>query len=188
MTIGSVPFEDDRVTFPQWKELKPSTPYGSLPVMKIDGAEAAQSNALLRYCGKLAGLYTECPLEALKVDEIIDVMGDFSSAVYRYRGDDKEKLRAEREKFCKEDAPRYFGGMEKRLEKFGSGPWAVGDKITIADLAICHAVTNIKCGILDYVPKDLLDCYTRGMKSYNSVMEHPKVAEWYKKHPVKTVS
>lgn len=168
--------------------MKPTTPYGSLPTMMIDGQEAAQSNALLRYCGKLAGLYPSDPLQALKVDEIIDAIGDLTAAVYRYKGEDKEKLKMEREKFCKEDAPRYFGGIEKRLEKFGSGPWAVGEEITIADLAISHAVTNIKCGILDHVPKDLLDCYPRGFKIYNMVKEHPKVAEWYKEHPVKIVS
>ena len=35
--------------------------------LQMDGAEYSQSTALLRYAGKLGGLYPECPLAALKV-------------------------------------------------------------------------------------------------------------------------
>lgn len=188
LLLGGVPFEDDRIGPAAWGELKPTTPYGGLPVMKVDGQTAAQSHAILRYAGKLGNLYPTDPLEALRVDEVIDAIGDLTACMFRYKGKDKDALRADRDKLASEDIPRYFGGLEKRLESFGDGPWAVGEEMTIADLVICQTITTFRSGILDYVGKDVLDSYPRGTQAYNAVMELPKVKEWYKKYPIKIMS
>lgn len=156
-------------------------------MLSIDGEVIAQSYGILLYCGKVGGLYPADPAEAIKVDEVLGVVEDLVQAVFRYRGDDKDKMREEREKYAKIDVPRYVGGLEKRLETFGSGPWVVGDGITIADLAVFHMVTTLKCGLLDFLDTDMYDGYDRAMKSYNAVRDHPKVVEWYKKHPIKMV-
>ena len=55
-------FADQRVTFDTFRGMKASgeLPYGTLPVLVVDGAQKrtiAQSNAILRYAGKLGGLY-----------------------------------------------------------------------------------------------------------------------------------
>ena len=36
LALAGKEYEDDRVKFPDWKDLKPKTPYGQLPVMTID--------------------------------------------------------------------------------------------------------------------------------------------------------
>ena len=38
LSIASIPFEDDRVPGADWPRRKPSTPFGSLPVLEVDGA------------------------------------------------------------------------------------------------------------------------------------------------------
>lgn len=153
--------------------------------MTVDGKVAVQSGGLLRYAGKLTGLYPSDPLAALKVDELLDTLGDLSAACFRYRGKDKDRLREEREKMVKEDVPRYFGGLEKRLEVFGGAEYAVGDSLTVADLALVNLMINVKSGLLDYVPKDILDGYSRASGIYENLMKHPKVAAWYEMHPIK---
>jgi hypothetical protein len=46
--LGAVPFDDVRVPFPEWPALKPTTPYGQLPLLTIDDGEPmAQSDAML---------------------------------------------------------------------------------------------------------------------------------------------
>lgn len=157
--------------------------------MEIDGKVSAQSMALLRYIGKLTNTYPECPLEALKVDEVIDTMHDLQAKIFSYRGDDKDVLREHRVKLAEEDLPRYAGGVEKRLESIGGeGPWLFGTDITIADIVLVPVVLSFKCGILEFISKDAFDVYPRIMQSYNACMEHPKIAEWYKKHPVPNVT
>jgi len=70
--IGGVEFNDHRIAHADWPTLKPSTPFGGIPTLEVNGVTYGQSNAQLRYAGKLGGLYPADPVEALKVDELLD--------------------------------------------------------------------------------------------------------------------
>jgi glutathione S-transferase len=45
-------------------------PFGQVPVLEVDGHFLAESYAILRYAGGLAGLVPSEPLAAAKVDEV----------------------------------------------------------------------------------------------------------------------
>ena len=49
LSMGGIPFEDDRVPPSEWERRKPNTPFGALPVLEVDGQTLAQSNAINRY-------------------------------------------------------------------------------------------------------------------------------------------
>jgi hypothetical protein len=51
LILTGTAFEDDRVSFEQWGALKPTTPYGSLPIMTVDGVLHTESAAMLRWVG-----------------------------------------------------------------------------------------------------------------------------------------
>eukprot|EP00298_Acanthocystis_sp_HF-20_P006466 c16320_g1_i2.p1 GENE.c16320_g1_i2~~c16320_g1_i2.p1 ORF type:complete len:100 (+),score=36.36 c16320_g1_i2:40-339(+) len=68
--VGKIPFEDIRVTEEEWANVKPTAKFGQAPFMDLDGQQFAQSTALLRFAAKLAGLYPQDPLDALKIDEV----------------------------------------------------------------------------------------------------------------------
>ena len=55
LSIGGIPFEDDRVAPSDWQRRKPDTPFGALPVLEVDGQTLAESNAINSYVGKLTG-------------------------------------------------------------------------------------------------------------------------------------
>ena len=77
LTIGGVPFEDNRVSFDDWKGgVKATTKYGQLPKLTVDGTDIYQSMAINNYCAKAAGLYPEDPIAAGKVDEIVNFVGE----------------------------------------------------------------------------------------------------------------
>ena len=61
LSIGGVPFDDERVKGADWPALKPSMPFGELPVLEVDGQRLSQSNAINRYVGQLTGLYPDEP-------------------------------------------------------------------------------------------------------------------------------
>jgi len=70
--IGGIEFEDKRVDPPEWAAIKPTTPFGQLPVMIVDGCDPiAQSGAMLRMAGKLSKLYPDDPMQAVKVHKIL---------------------------------------------------------------------------------------------------------------------
>ncbi|CAN8062333.1 unnamed protein product [Agarophyton chilense] len=183
--ISEIDYEDDRFEFQAWKDIKPTLPYGSVPVLTVDGQVLAQSGAILRYVGKLGKLYPSDPLQALKVDEVMDTIHDMVSVVYGYKGDDRGVLKEQRTKFIDETLPRYAGALEKRFESFGEGVYAVGDQISIADLVITCFINGFKSGVFDFVPSDVMENYPKFMAIHKQVMELPSVVEWYKKYPIK---
>jgi glutathione S-transferase len=71
LSIGGIPFEDDRVKPVEWENLKAHTPFGALPVLEVDGHVVAESNAINRYVGKLADLYPSDPWQAALCDEVM---------------------------------------------------------------------------------------------------------------------
>lgn len=182
LTIGEIPFEDERLSREQWIELKPNTPYGSVPIATVNDRVFAQSNAILRYCGKIAGLYPEDPEEAMFVDEVIDVCEDAVKAFFSFRTDDKEALKAHREKMVAEDFPRYWGGVEKRLGMLGDGTFVLGEKMTIADIFIYVSFGFILSGSMEFVDASVVEKFEKLMKVYQAIRDLPKVEEYTKLH------
>src|SRR5262245_25884467 len=81
--IAGIPFEDKRIPGANWASVKPSTPFGAMPVLKIDGKEISQSNAIIRYVGKLGKLYPDDALQAAYCDEIMDAVEDIAVPIGR---------------------------------------------------------------------------------------------------------
>jgi hypothetical protein len=70
--------------------------FRALPVLKNDDQQITQSNSLLRYVDKLAGLYPTDDLQALYCDEATDAVEDLSRAVgktFPLKGDEMKHAR-----------------------------------------------------------------------------------------------
>ena len=138
--LGKIPFEDDRVVFQRWGELKPKTPFGQLPVMEVDGETYAQSGAMLQYAGKLAGLVPKDPKACLRVDEAIgldeDLRGKIRPSVALSMDASvsprakKAKIAEMRKKLAEKDIPYYMSHFDKMLE---NKEYLTGSKPTVAD-------------------------------------------------------
>lgn len=187
LIIGDIPFEDERFAMEDWPEVKLTTPYRSVPVITVNGEQLAQSMSILRYCGKIAGLYPTDALEALKADEIADSMGDLANFAFR-NVSDPDLLLEIRRHLVEEEVPRYFGAIEERITRWSDGPYALGEEISIADLAMYAVHLYYSTGWLEHVPADVLDGYPRVMKAVKCVTEHPRVVAWYKEHPILRVT
>lgn len=187
--MGDVPFDETRVTFDEWPAMKPSMPLGSLPMATIDGTSVVQTMALVRYIGRQSELYPTDAWEALMVDQVVETVTDFFSGIFSYKGDCKKQLRAMREKHVLEGGERYWGGCEKIIESYGrSGPYVMGEQVTIADIAITGIYILLKIQFLEFLPADALDGYATMKKISETVLALPKVQEYYKKYPIVSVS
>jgi prostaglandin-H2 D-isomerase / glutathione transferase len=156
-------------------------------MLSVDGTDYSQSGAILRYCGKVSGLYPrDDDLAALDIDEVLGVCADIRSGMFSYRGPDKEKLKEVREEFKATKLPNVIGGLEKVVtSKYKSETWLCGDSITIADLQFYYVVGNVTHGFVDQIGGDVFEAYPRLLESYNAVLEHPKVKAWNADHPWK---
>jgi glutathione S-transferase len=179
--IGGIPFKDDRVTFADWPARKNDTPFGSLPVLEVDGKPLAQSNAISRYVGKLAGLYPADPWQAALADEAMDAVEDILSEIVSTMALPEDEKKAKRETLAAGPIPFYLERLQQRLEANG-GKYFADDRLTVADLKTAFFVRMLKSGMLDHVPTDLVErTAPKLIEHYGRVMDDPDVKAYYAK-------
>ncbi len=181
LSIGGVPFEDDRVAPPNWPAMKASTPFGQLPVLEVDGVVISQCNTINRYVGKLSGLYPEDALEAARCDEACDVVESLAGEVlasYRMEGEAK---RLERERLVAGPITTALTGLSAKLAATGD-QWFADGRLTIADLKVAESMRNIGAGVLDHVPTDLAARVAPNLVAHRErVLAHPGVKAYYER-------
>jgi len=168
--------------------MKPTTKFGQLPLLEVDGETYAQSSAILAYVGKLTGMYPSAPLVALKTDELLGVHEDLMAAIrpsLLVMRDEKLSLRERqrrqaemRKAVAEKNIPETFARYERMLETSGKG-WFIADKPTIADMAVLAQLRWLTSGLLDGVPKSCIDGYPRLKAFFMRASSHPEVEKWY---------
>jgi len=166
MAHTGLKYEEIPVTFKDWHFLKGSTPTGSLPVLDVDGVEFGETNAIVRYLGKLTGLYPSDNLAALKVDSVCNYVdffhSDYSALMFPTRFLPAFKLKqpirhpvalSEKElKFFDTHVPLVFNTLEQTLERSESGGlFYSGNNYTTADFWVLWILKtlerNFKCHV-----------------------------------------
>merc|ERR1712012_177184 len=131
LAYGGIKYEDERIPPPwdpgsTWSTLKPTTPFGQLPVLNWDGVEVCQSMACARFIAREGGLAGNTSLEQAQADEVVDVIQDLINAwVKLYFAKDEAGLK----KFGEETLQTALGQLEKKLESRG-GQYFVGNNLT----------------------------------------------------------
>ena len=184
--IADVKFEDLRVNSAEFSYLQENgklmdgtlIPFNQLPVLVINGQSIAQTGGIARICGKLSGLYPEDIIEAGKVDQIIDTVTDINELLNpSMKENDPIKKRVMRAELTNKDLPNYFGYLEDILNANESN-WFVGDKMSVADIAVWGMLGWITSGVLDDIPPSVVSPFKRLKKLYNEVSQNPHVREW----------
>jgi glutathione S-transferase len=163
LNIGGIPFEDAHVALDQFPQRKAADefPFGALPVLDVETpagtVTSAQSNAILRYVGRLVGLYpVDDPLRALKVDEAMDFAEEFFRLVGPSMTEqDMDKRMAMRKVLAEDGLPCWAGYLEKLLVANGRTGFVVGDALTVADLKLHWVVDKLTNGTLDGIPTSI---------------------------------
>ena len=73
---AGIEFDDHRISFEEFMQARDAMPFRCAPVLDLDGVAVTQSNSMLRYVGKMAGLYPQDPMQALYCDETMDAVED----------------------------------------------------------------------------------------------------------------
>ena len=151
---AGVEWKDNRFEVSEWAEIKPTTPLGAVPILKIDGNTYCQSLAMLRYAGKLAGFYPEDPLEALKVDQALDTVGEMMTNVPRSR--DEEEFKKLRKEYQEGGMKKFMTFLESTIEGtgFASTP-------SIADVALSLFVHDVQDGQWTHIDTDFFEQYPK---------------------------
>merc|ERR1711976_625509 len=143
LAYGGIKYEDNRIAPPwdptsTWSSLKPTTPFGQLPVLNWDEVEICQSMAAARFIAREVGLAGNSSLEQAQVDEVIDVIQDLINVwVKLYFAKDEAGLK----NFADVTLQTALGQLEKKLTARG-GQYFVGNNLTWADLHVYMYATD----------------------------------------------
>lgn len=111
-----------------------------------------------------------------------DVTTDVGST---FRLADEEKVAA-RQAMIESDGrlTMHLGGLDKICAENGACGYAVGDSLTVADLAIWRLAGWLSAGVIDGIPPGYVSSSFPAILSVvKKVDEHPKVSQWKQKFP-----
>eukprot|EP00980_Cylindrotheca_fusiformis_P012441 scaffold3054_cov129-Cylindrotheca_fusiformis.AAC.5 len=185
--LQDIPFENvtDMETL---NDLKANglAPFGTLPVMEVDGKILSQTQAYAVYVGKLGDMYpsNEDVFAQAKCDEIINGCTDVTETIGATLG--VENPKEAREKLIDPNGGRLYmhmKGLNSILCKDGS-EFACGKDhgLTVADLAVWRLIDSFTWRKLDHVPLDFIMSFPNLKKVYSNVEKNEKIQAYLKEY------
>ncbi len=177
--VAGVDFEDKRVQRADWPALKPTTPFGSMPVLEMPGQPPlGQSNAILTLIGRLHGLHPTDLFEAARHEAIMQHVEDLRANVApTLRISDPAEKKAAREQLAATYLPTWAANAEKHIR--GAGPFFGGTALNVADIKLYSAVRWFNSGTVDHIPATIFEAFPKLVRVHDAVKEHPRVKAWY---------
>ena len=179
--IGGVAFEDYRFASPEFAEVRKATPFGQVPTLEVDGVQVTQCDSILRYVGKLAGLYPADAYQALLCDEVayvVEEAGVRMGPSFRMTGDAQKEARTA---LVNGSMPVYLRWLQNQLLAHG-GQYFADNRLTVADLKVFVDVRGLNSGRLDHVPTDLVEKVAPALNAHmQRIAQTPAVAQYYAK-------
>ena len=136
-------YEDIRVSSKDWAAIKPTTPFGQMPILDVDGEILTGSGPIARYLSEKLGLAGSNAIENTKIAGIKDVQDEVTLKLIKaFFAKDKEAAKKE---VVEDFIPKYLGLMEKTIK---GNPvcqdWLFGSKLTYVDLHLYLIVDCMK--------------------------------------------
>lgn len=185
LAIGGIAFDDYRFSFPEFAEVRKTTPFNQVPTLHVDGVQVTQCDAILRYVGKLAGLYPTDPMQALLCDEVMYVVEEAGVKLgpsFRMTGEAQKEARLA---LVNGSMPVYLAWLQNQLIAHG-GEYFADKRLTVADLKVFVDVRGLNSGRLDHVPTDLVEKVAPLLNVHmQRIARLPAVLQYYAKFEAK---
>ncbi|XP_065843534.1 hematopoietic prostaglandin D synthase-like [Oscarella lobularis] len=181
---GGIDYEDNRVPTEEWPALKPKMPFGTMPVLEVNGEMIAESQAIAAFVAEVTGMRGDTPLERAKATMVCEGVHDILVKSYPiFEEKDEEKKKEKFTKFREDHVMQMVKNLEKLLSaSSNSGEWFVGEKITYADLAVFDFFDSFTPHF-KFTGSDLKDDYPKLSALFERVKQLPKIDAWLKKRP-----
>jgi glutathione S-transferase len=136
----AIPYDDQRVSFEAWVEMKSETPFGALPSYREGDMEIFQSHAIIRHLARVHDLYGSTEAERVRCDVIEEAVSDLSELVGKAPW--KPDFANGRADYVSNELVPAL----ERLERFlistqNPGRFCVGSSLTFVDL-IAYAILD----------------------------------------------
>jgi len=176
--VAGADFEDVRLKREEWAAKKPTSPYGSVPYLEVEGkGTLAQSNAILTYIGRGHGLHPTDPFEAARHEAMMENVEELRHklAPTLFIAEETEKKKA-REALAATTIPQWATHTEKHISD--DGPFFAGPKLHVVDLKLHMIVRWFAGGKLDHISADIFKPFPKLTRVYEAVDAHEAVKSW----------
>ncbi|XP_011882959.1 PREDICTED: glutathione S-transferase-like [Vollenhovia emeryi] len=175
---AGIEFEDERFDRKDWPKLKPTMPFGKVPVLIVDGKKIDQSVAIGRYFAKQCGLAGKNDWESLEIDSTIDTIHDLRLNIAGFYYESNEQAKETKRKIAKETTvPYYLERLDAQVKK--NGGYFVGGALSWADFTFV--------ALLEYLNfmmnEDIVEKYKNLKQLQKKVEEVPAIKKWIAKRP-----
>jgi len=136
-------YDDDRIKFENWESVKPTTLWGSLPILHVGDKSLGQSLTICRYLGRKFNLIGANEWEAAKCDEYADAMNDLFLELVKFAYEKNEEKKAEYKLAFLTSAPKYLDKFEA-IQNDNGGSFLVGKSMTWADIFIADKLRSFE--------------------------------------------
>ncbi|XP_074037126.1 glutathione S-transferase [Leptinotarsa decemlineata] len=182
LSYGGLDFEDVRVEFEQWPALKPTMPFGQMPVLEFNGKVAHQSTSICRYLAKQVKLNGQNDWEDLEIDAAADTVNDLRSKLGAYHYESNAAAKAEREgPLFSEVLPNFLKKLDEQAQK-NKGFLACG-RLSWADLFFAAMLPYLN----NMAKKDITGDYPNLRAVNEHVLALPAIKAWVEKRPKTSV-
>ncbi|XP_014288095.1 glutathione S-transferase [Halyomorpha halys] len=170
-------FEDRRMSHEEWPKIKPTTPFGKVPILEFDGKVVAQSTAICRYLGRKAQLAGDDEWEALQIDMAVDVFHDIRQATSSARLETNEDAKKKKlEELNNETLPFFLGKLDDLVKKnngyLANGKLSWGDVFLVALTGGLKAMTGY----------DIIGKHENLKRLNDTVLSLPQIKKWNDAH------
>ncbi len=136
-------YEDRQITLEDWPEIRPTTPFGRMPIYRDGDVEIPETFAILRHLGRKYDLLGEDEASRIRCDVTIESWRDYGNRMAAVFGA-KSDSESARKVFVAEELPELLSDLESFYVANPSQSfcWA-GDSLTIADFAAFHLIEGV---------------------------------------------
>jgi len=137
-----IPYEDRQITNEDWQRLKPSTPFGQLPLLRIGDVELAQTMAIARHLARTHGLVGESEAERTRCDIAVEAIRDADHALGAIVW--TPGFEQSRRSIVENELPKHLIPLERFLsENPAPGAFWAGPSPTLADFIAFDYLENL---------------------------------------------
>ncbi|XP_047360630.1 glutathione S-transferase-like [Vespa velutina] len=176
-SYAGVEFEDVRFNSNDWPKIKPTTPFGQVPMLEVDGKKINQSTAIARYLAKQHGLAGKNDWEALEIDAIVDTIHDVRAKIAAHHYEQNAEAKAAKLKVAEEVVPYFLERLDNQVKN--NGGYFVGGALSWADFTFV--------ALLDYLnfmaKSNIIEKYDNLKALQEKVLNIPAIKKWVEKHP-----
>ena len=182
--ISGLEWKNTVVDWDGYLELKNKgeLPWGYLPIIRTPQGTIAESNALLRYTGALAGMEPKDLYVRAKVDELVEVINGWRSAfIPTFSIDDLDEKIAARQALFAEGGKmdQAMRAMSKIFEQSTTGWLANTESMSIADVKGFMDTFMMFSGQFDGITADMLAHYPSLLAFHEKMSNEPLIKNYY---------